>query len=115
MVKAFEAPGQPGPTVTWVGEVYEVTEEAFSMVVRDDHVNGEEKTAGWYRLDNIIESERPQVQPGMLFYCEVELLEEGDIKKIWSIEFSEGLTARLLSESFGLLGDVIAKAEERKF
>ncbi len=114
MVKAFEAAGDPVPTSTYFGDIYEVSDDAFFAVIRDDHINGEEMASGWIKLEDILESERHQVQRGMLFYCEVELLDDGDIKKIRSIEFSQELTRSSLSAELRLLGSVITKAEERE-
>lgn len=113
MPKAFDRHDDSIPTVKWVGEVEEVNDGYFSGVIHDEYVGGEVKTVVEIPLSNIVETERQRAVPGMLFYCDVEVLDDGAIKNIRGIEFDDELTASSHKAAAELLLGVIAKDEER--
>lgn len=112
MPKAFDRLDGAIPTVRWVGEVEEVTDDYFSGIIRDVYIGGEVKAVVEIPLSNIAESERPRATPGMLFYCYVELV--GDVvKSIRGIEFDDELTVTSHDAAAALLLGVISNDEER--
>ena len=92
MVKSFEAPGEPKPTVRVIGEVHEKDDDEFRGVIKDAD---DDPRLVKIPLENIAESERPRIVPGILFYCDIELAEDGDIASIRGIEFSDELNQPL--------------------
>lgn len=112
MTKAFDRLDDAVPTVRWIGEVKELTDDCFSGVIFDEYLEGDVKGVVKIPFSNIVDSEKPRAVPGMLFYCDVEVVND-EVKNIRGIEFDDELTINSHNAAAALLLDVIAKDEER--
>lgn len=110
MAKAFEAPGDPVPTWKTIGEVIQVAADGFVGQVEDEYGD---PFLIQIPLANIVESERPRIVRFIMFFCDLEIVPEGEVGSIRGIEFSDELTDREFDRTIGILGGVMKRAEER--
>jgi hypothetical protein len=91
MAKAFEAPGEPVSVWKTIGEVEKIDDEYFTGVIEDEEGD---RVLIKVLLDNIIETERPRIVRGIMFFCDLQVVPEGETGSIRGIEFSDELTMR---------------------
>lgn len=92
MVKSFEAQDNLAPTLRVVGVVEDITEDGFSGTIEDpdgDRILIE------VPMSNISGSEKSEVVPGRMFYCDLELTSTRSIDRIVGFEFSDDLNQPL--------------------
>lgn len=111
MVKAFEAPGDPVQTTRTIGEVRVLGDDSFIATIDDEDGDLVQIRIS---LENIVESEKPRIVKGIMFFCDVEVVPEGQLGSIRGIEFSDELTVRETDWRMGVLFQTMANAETRQ-